>query len=104
MKVNFNIPLRNFKGEAEKDEVTRKDKLVKELVCQCLFMGNGLKKESDLDNKKLVAYNLQRRIWDSTDAIEIEDKESVLIKEACTIVNAGGYGQIVELLNGNPWE
>ena len=41
------------------------------------------------------------RISPSNEAIEIEDKDSVLIKRVCEkALTVGAYGQVVELLKG----
>ena len=91
MKVNFNVAFIDHNGNEMKESV-------KETVCQYLFVGQGLKDDGDLASKKYKAYKLMRRIADAEDEVEIEDTESLLIKEVCGTLAAGAYGQIIELL------
>lgn len=97
MKVNFNVSFKDYQGEDVKDPNTGKVQYLKDLICAHLFSsGENLSAE-----EKYEAYKLMVRISPSLNAIEIEDKESVLIKKVCEKkLTAGAYGQVVELLKG----
>lgn len=114
MKVNFNIPFKNYKGEdLEKEvEVLRDGKKVKELqpvlisdiLAQNLYNGEGLERTSntDKDNEtKFKAYTLCHRIFNASSAVDLTSEEALLIKQvSASSLTAGAYGQIVELLEG----
>lgn len=94
-KVNFNKVLKDCFG---KDiEVNGEKQSLKEAVCIRLFSaGEGL-----TDEEKWNAYKLMNRIAASDGTIDIEDKESVLIKKICGhTLTAGSYGQLVDALTG----
>ena len=49
---------------------------------------------------KFEAYKLMKRIEASNSDVDINDRESLLIKECCNnTLTAGAFGQIFELLN-----
>ena len=98
MKVNFNTTLKDFRGNDLKDPQTGEIQVMKEMVCSRLYIaGEGLS-----DDEKYTAYKVMEKIRLSEGDVDIEDKESVLIKKTCgKTVAAGIYGQIVKLLNGD---
>lgn len=114
MKVNFNIPFKNYKGEAmqREVEVTRDGKkmmekqpvMIADVLSQNLYNGEGIERTGDAekDNRnKFKAYKLCHRIFSATGPIELTLEESVLIKQvSASSLTAGAYGQIVELLGG----
>lgn len=94
MEVDFNKTFKNYKGE----DATEKEQTItiKDAVCQRLYLsGEGI-----TPDEKYEAYKLMLRIVPSDGAVEIKDKESVLIKKICDkTLTAGAYGQLVDLLN-----
>lgn len=96
MKVNFKKALVDFKGQPIKDEKGN-EQLASDVICSRLF-GAG---EGFTSDEKYEAFKLMQKI-SSNEEVDIIDKESILIKKVCDKqLNAGAYGQIVELLNGN---
>ena len=95
MNVNFEIEEKDFQGNALKEN--GKGIIMKDLVCKYLYScGDGFSAD-----EKYEAYKLLQKINASKGTVDIEDKESLLIKRACEkFLSAGGYGQICELLNG----
>ena len=92
MKVNFNKPLKDFRGEDMKDEFGK----VQNIVCARLYSSG---KDMSIDDK-FEAYKLMKRIEASNSDVDINDRESLLIKECCNnTLTAGAFGQIFELLN-----
>lgn len=96
MRVNFNRPFKGYDGKDIEDENGGKQ-LIREAVCARLYTSS----EGLSPDEKYEAYKLMARIASSDGEIDIEDRESLLIKKICeSTLTAGGYGQIVELLNG----
>ena len=97
MKVDFNKAIKDFKGKEVKNPETNEVQTLKDVVCIRLFSaGDNLSAE-----EKYEAYKLMVKISPSKSAVEIEDKDSVLIKKICEkSLTAGAYGQLVELLKG----
>lgn len=95
MKVNFNKPLKTFKGEDMKDEFG-KVQIIKDIVCARLYSsGDDMNQD-----EKFEAYNLMTRINAAEGELDISDKESVLIKKCCDkTLTAGAFGQIFNILN-----
>lgn len=99
MKVNFNKAFLNAEGKEVKEN-SGEQQLISNVVCAVLFNGQGLK---DPDGtKKYRAYELMlkiRKAREKNSEVDIKPDEAMLIQEACSVLNVGGYGQIVELLN-----
>lgn len=97
MKVNFNKSFKDYREIVVEDPKTGEVQSLKDIICARLFSAG----ENLSADEKYEAYKLMVRINPSKAAIEIEDKESILIKKVCEkSLTAGAYGQIVELLNG----
>jgi hypothetical protein len=96
MKVNFNVPFKNFKGEAiVKDG---KEQLIKDVLAPVMFEGNWI---SSVDpEEKLKSYELSLRIYAADADIDITAEEASLIKRGAQILNAAGYAQIHKLIEG----
>jgi hypothetical protein len=96
MKVNFNVPFKNFKGEAiVKDG---KEQLIKDVLAPVMFEGNWI---SSVDGKeKLMSYDLSVRIYAAEGEINITPEEAILIQRGAQILNAAGYAQIHQLIEG----
>jgi hypothetical protein len=93
MKVNFNIPARNFKGEALKDEKGI-DIPLKDGVCRILSaitMGK--------DEEKMMIAGLVERIWTSKGEIEITQAEADIIKANIKGLPVILFSQIYKMLD-----
>lgn len=95
MKVNFNKPLKTFKGEDMKDGFG-KVQIIKDIVCARLYSSGDEMNEDE----KYESYKLMTRINAADGDMDISDKESLLIKKCCNkTLTAGAFGQIFDLLN-----
>lgn len=97
MKKNFNKKIVDYNGTPVMENGV--NIIIKDIICKYLFLGAGIK-DDDNGDKKYEAYKLMRKISEAKGDVDISDKESILIKQVCSLsLNAGAYGQIVELLN-----
>lgn len=92
MKLNFNVPFKDYKGEVIKEN--GKDKKISEMIASLLFVADGITKNDD----KMKAFNLSQRIYTATNEIEITVEEAAMIKKVAEKVSAGGYAQIINLI------
>lgn len=114
MQVNFNVPFKNYKGEAMQKEVEtirdgkkvveKQPVLIADILAQNLYSGEGIEKtgnaEKDTENK-FKAYKLCHRIFSASGPVDLTAEESILVKQvSAASLTAGAYGQIVELLEG----
>jgi hypothetical protein len=96
MKVNFNVPFKNYKGETILKD--GKEQLIKDVLAPVMFDGNWI--SSTDPEEKLKSYGLSIRIYDADTDIEITTEEATLIKRGAQILNAAGYAQIHKLIEG----
>ena len=98
MKVNFNTPFVNYKGEPIMEN--GKEKLVKDVVAVTLFEGYWQMRLPNVPaEEKLKASNLSNKIYESSGEIEITVEDAVMIKDAVLpALNPGGYAQVVKLV------
>jgi hypothetical protein len=96
MKVNFNVPFKNVKGESMTKD--GKEQLVKDVLAPVMFEGNWISSTSP--KEKLMSYDLSTRIYAADGEIEITIEEATLIKQGAQILNAVGYSQIYKLIEG----
>lgn len=95
MKVNFNTPFTNYKGEAIfKDG---KEQLMKDVLSPLLFDGHWLSSVNPA--KKKMSYDLSIRIYTAEGETELTAEEAVLVKEGAQTLTAGGYAQIAKLID-----
>lgn len=67
-----------------------------------LFSLTSLCKEPLSREKKYIAYELSRRIAANPETFECTTEEASFIKDVCSeTLNAGGYGQVVDLIEKN---
>ena len=67
-----------------------------------LFSIKSLGKEPLSKDKMYMAYCLSKRIADNPEAVECTTEEASFIKDVCSeMLNAGGYGQVVDLIENN---
>ena len=92
MKVNFNVPFKNYKGQETKEIIADK-------VSEALY---ALGSESKVGNdRKYSAYKECKRINESPSEVEISTEEATLVKDVCAeFLVAGGYGQVCDLIEG----
>jgi len=98
MKVNFNMPFVNYKGEPIME--SGKEKMIKDVVAATLCEGHWQMRLPNVPGEeKLRSYNLSSKIFESTGEIEISVEDAVMIKDAVLpALNPGGYGQVVALI------
>ena len=70
---------------------------LKDVICQCLYVGE----QNMSAEEKYKSYKLCKLLIDSDEA-ELSAEDISLIKKVCSkcISGAGGFGQIVDLLEG----
>lgn len=98
MKINFNHPFINYKGEPiVKDG---HEQLIKDVIAPILFGGEWTSGSGRVlsSEEKIRAYNLSLIIYQSSGAVEITVEDAAMIKEAAQVLNAGGYAQIIHLI------
>lgn len=104
MKINFKknfvdsfgCPITEVKnGKIISQEIWR-------FLAATLFSITSLGKEPLSKEKKYMAYCLSRRIAENPEAVECTTEEASFIKDVCSdMLNAGGYGQVVDLIENN---
>lgn len=98
MKVDFNNKVvKDYNGK-DVESPNGEKQMIKDLVCKCLYIGC----EGISGDEKYNAYKLNIKIRESEGAVDLKSEDITLIKRVCDkcISGAGGYGQIVELLEG----
>lgn len=114
MKVNFNKAFKNYRGEDATEDVEavskdgkktieKKKQMVNDMLAAILYSGHGLVRlgDAEKDNRrKYEAYKLSLRVCSAKGAIDITPEEAIIIKEVAVSLSAGGYGQIVDLIDG----
>ena len=95
MKLNLHVPFKAWNGEEIKERKgeEEKAKMIDETVSLLLFSGDFIRPSSDAEmvaKQKLASYELYCKISTA--------EEAALVKQAAAVLNPGGYGQIVELI------
>lgn len=99
MKVNFNKAFKDAFGNEIKEN--GKTTMMRESIAQVLFGGHYLEKTGKVDDaSKLASYRLSLKIAESSGVIDITAEEAVMIKQAASMLVAGAYGQICDLVEG----
>lgn len=93
MKIDFNKPLLNFKGEILEEPRTGQAIFAKDVVCNTLSNVINAAKE-----EKLTLDLVTARIWDSKEDVEISPEEAVLIRKHIEGLPTGLFSQIYRLL------
>ena len=87
MKINFNVGLKNLKGETLKD---KEEELTLKNVSINALLGNY--KDENIDgNEKLKRFMMATRISEATGEIELENDDITLVKNMI----AKGYSTVV---------
>ena len=76
MKLNLHVPFKAWNGEEIKER----------------------KGEEEKAKQKLASYELYCKISKAKGVVELTAEEAALVKQAAAVLNPGGYGQIVELI------
>lgn len=93
MKINLNVPFKNFKGQESKE-------IIGDKVAEALFTA-GTQSNQISNESKYKAYKVCKKIGEASGEVEISTEEATLIKEVCiNFLVAGAYGQVVELIEG----
>ena len=108
MKKNFNVPFRNWKGEVivspvknENGEEIYKPQIIGDTVGKLLFEVIDSQSMQLSGEEKLRAYRVAFKIGKDAENVDLEAEDIILIKKIlCPIMAVGGYGQIVDLLEG----
>ena len=100
MKLNLHVPFKAWNGEEIKERKgeEEKAKMIDETVSLLLFSGDFIRPSSDAEmvaKQKLASYELYCKI---SKAKGVTAEEAALVKQAAAVLNPGGYGQIVELI------
>lgn len=94
MKVNFNRPFRNYKGNETKEVIADK-------VAEALYSAGALREWPIRREDKFRAYKLCTMVISGGGEVEITRKDADLIEEVCSnFMTAGAYGQVYELIEG----
>lgn len=92
MKVNFNRPFVDSKGQRMKENIN-------DVIANYLFNLQEIDGKPASQDEKVNAYSLCRRIGTSVDSVEISVEEATFIKKVCHgHLQAGPYGQIAEII------
>ena len=108
MKKNFNVPFKNWKGEVivspvknENGEETYKPQIMGDIVGKVLFEVIDNQSIQLSGEGKLRAYRVACKIGKDAENVNLEAEDIILIKKIlCPVMAVGGYGQIVDLLEG----
>ena len=99
MKKNFNVPFKNWKGEVivapvknENGEETYKPQIIGDIVGKVLF---------EVIDSQSMQLSVACKIGKDAENVDIDAEDIILIKKIlCPVMAVGGYGQIVDLLEG----
>lgn len=108
MKKNFNIPFRNWNGDViiqpvknEKGEEAYEPQIIGNIIGKILFEVIDNQNMQLSGEEKLRAYRIACKIGKNADNVDLEAQDIILIKKIlCPVMTIGGYGQIVDLLEG----
>ena len=103
MKLNLHVPFKAWNGEEIKERKgeEEKAKMIDETVSLLLFSGDFIRPSSDAEmvaKQKRASYELYCKISKAKGVVELTAEEAALVKQAAAVLNPGGYGQIVELI------
>mgnify|MGYP007001751752 CR=1 FL=1 len=93
MKIDFNKPLVNYKGEEVRDPRTGTVIMIKNVVCSTLSNTTAGTKDEKLELDLIAA-----KIWMSGKETDITPEESVLIRRHIEPLPATTFAQIYRLL------
>ena len=93
MKVNLNIPVREYDGAAVKNE-NDVEVTIGDLVGKVLFASKGME-QADM----MRAYDITAKIQKDAASVELTSEDITFIKvETLKVFNVGIYGQLYNIL------
>ena len=93
MKVNLNIPVREYDGAAVKNE-NDVEVTIGDLVGKVLFASKGME-QADM----MRAYDITEKIQKDAASVELTSEDITFIKEQTVkVFNVGIYGQLYNIL------
>ena len=109
MTKNMNIPFKDWKGEDiefatknESGEVVMKKQMVGDTIAKLLYEMCDSQQMRLSGEEKLQAYRIACRIGKDAEKVELSAEDIVLLKKLLApVLSIGGYGQIVEVLEGD---
>ena len=93
MKLNLHVPFKAWNGEEIKERKGMK-RFVLGIVVICWITIDA----EMVAKQKLASYELYCKISKAKGVVELTAEEAALVKQAAAVLNPGGYGQIVELI------
>lgn len=98
MKINFNIPVKDYKGQALVSN--GKVQMLNDHVGQAMYMVHSVGGNSLTPDEKYMAYKICNKMQ-SQNEIELNSEECAFIIKVCgESLISGAYGQIRELIEG----
>lgn len=108
MTKNMNIPFKDWKGEDiefatnnESGEVVNRNQMIGDTIAKLLYEMCDSQQMQLSGDEKLQAYRIACRIGKDASNVEMSAEDIVLLKRLLLpVLSIGGYGQIVDLLEG----
>lgn len=108
MTKNMNIPFKDWKGEDvvftsqnENGEVVKNKQMLGDTIAKLLYEMFDSQQMQMSGDEKLQAYRIACRIGKDAEKVEMSAEDIVLMKKLLLpVLSIGGYGQIVDLLEG----
>ena len=108
MTKNMNIPFKDCKGEdiefatkSESGEVVNRKQMIGDTIARLLYGMCDSQQMQLSGDEKLQAYRIACRIGKDASKVEMSAEDIVLLKRLLSpVLSIGGYGQIVDLLEG----
>lgn len=108
MTKNMNIPFKDWKGEDvvftsqnESGEVVNRKQMIGDTIARLLYEMCDSQQMQLSGDEKLQAYRIACRIGKDAEKVELSAEDIVLLKRLLSpVLSIGGYGQIVDLLEG----
>lgn len=108
MTKNMNIPFKDWKGEdiefatkSESGEVVNRKQMIGDTIARLLYEMCDSQQMQLSGDEKLQAYRIACRIGKDASKVEMSAEDIVLLKKLMEhVLSIGGYGQIVDLLEG----
>jgi hypothetical protein len=98
MKVNLNIPIKDYQGRGitkpdPRDDSKKIPCLAKDIICDTLVSIANAPKDD-----KILLSALAKKIWESKGTIDLTPEEMVLIRDYVSVLPAGLMSAIYSIL------